>query len=156
MGPDKGSNWGSNNTAGQWLRQSEKNEIREVFFISWQVFAMIETREAIENLDSILDLEVITNFQVKNNVLKYLITRVPLGTGWCIPGSQRSLNLSRSSHWPRTSQVPIHSCQMACPFPLFLCCPFHNNNFLFGTEPHWHCLLVPSYIPTIMKPYNNW
>ena len=62
MGPDKGSYWGSNNRAGQWLRQSEKKENKEVFFISWQVFAMIETREAIENLDSILDLEVIINF----------------------------------------------------------------------------------------------
>ena len=65
MGPDKGSNWGSNNTAGQWLRQSEKKENKEVFFISWQVFAMIETREAIENLDSILDLEVTTNIAQK-------------------------------------------------------------------------------------------
>ena len=57
-----------------------------------KVFAMIETREAIENLDSILDLEVLTYY-----LLTYLLTYLPtylLEVGVLDQKSWLSLNLN--------------------------------------------------------------
>ena len=99
---------------------------------------MIETREAIENLDSILDLEVMTNFAQKIIVFDNKVSlRDWMVHSW-VPAISQSL-----SEFPLTSDFPSANTLlpdgMSFSILLFLCCPFHNNNFLFGLN---HIVIV--------------
>ena len=62
-----------------------------------QVFAMIETREAIQNLDSILDLEV--------GKVKIFYFNSFAGGGRCFSWTRRSLHLFWGLHRPRPAKV---------------------------------------------------
>ena len=97
---------------------------------------MIETREAIENLDSILDLEVMTNFAQKIIVFDNKVSlRDWMVHSW-VPAISQSL-----SEFPLTSDFPSANTLLpdGMSFPVVFVCPFHNNNFLFGLN---HIVIV--------------
>ena len=82
---------------------------------------MIETREAIENLDSILDLEVMTNFAQKIIVFDNKVSlRDWMVHSWVQAISQSLSEFPLTSDFPSANTLLPDGMSFPCPNPSYL------------------------------------